>query len=220
MFQADLDFRDLGAPYEIVDGALVFGRSFARPLEHRMVHWQVLASRRRVVVIASERSSDSTGVSGEYRPIEDAEIDAALTALGDYPLDYAVLSLDRRAPFVEYRSSSMVSVPAYIWPASGSILIDWDYARLLRRVSVRPSIDMALAQIAGRSIYDTRTVVDGLHRVTADSILTITPTGLKADYPSPVEHEGPREVIPGADLEAALRGGPYPPNFKWVTNNH
>ncbi len=204
MFQADLDFRDLGAPCEIADGALVFGSSFVRPLDHRMVVWRVLASPGRVVVIASERSCDGEAVSGEYRRAEDAEIDAALAAMRDYPLDFAVLLLDRRGPLVQYSASPLVSVPAYVHASGGTVLIDWDYARLLGRISVRPALDIVLAQIAGRSVYDTRTVVEGLRRVTADSTITASPAGLEVRYPAAIAYEGPQEIVQGADLEAAL----------------
>ncbi|MGK6356965.1 hypothetical protein ACMGDH_17260 [Sphingomonas sp. DT-207] len=204
MFQADLDFRDFGAPYKIVDGALVFGSSFVRPLDHRMVHWRVLASYSRLVLIASERFCGSEEVSGEHRQLDDAEIYVELAAARDHLLDFAILLLDRREPRVQYSTSPVVSVPAYIHATGDSVLIDWDYARLLQKISVRPSIDIVLAQIAGRSIYDTRTVVEGLHRVTADSTITVTLAGLKASYPAAVEYEGPQEIVHGADLEAAL----------------
>lgn len=204
MFEADVHFHDLGAPPAIAGGALVFGGSHVRPLAHRMVHWYALAGPVRLLVVARERFSDDDAVSGTCRTADEHEIDTVLADLDNYLLDYAAFIFDRDDTAIRYRTSPIVSVPAYIHTNGGLVMVDWDYTRLLRKMTVRPSIDIVLAQIAGRSPYGSRTIVENLYRTVADSVTTVKLSGVAFCYPPPIEHEGPRGVAPNVDLTSVL----------------
>lgn len=164
----------------------------------------MLESDERVAIISSERFSDDPEGLQLEAPISDSELQARLDALADHVFDFAVLTIDRRCPEVRYRASPVISIPVYLIADGSRISIDWDYARLLGARETDIVWEVALAQIAGLPIYGPRTIVAGMYRATAGATLIATPEGVDIALPDAISHDGPHDLLPDADIEAAL----------------
>lgn len=65
-------------------------------------------------------------------------------------------------------------------------------------------LTLRVARTGGRSPYGSRTIVENLHRMVADSVTTVRLTGVTVCHPPPIQHEVPRLVAPNIDLESVL----------------
>jgi len=204
MFQAELKFDDLTAPFDLMDGGLFLGCSWVLPVRHRLLRTIVLESRARVAVLTYERFPDEPAELLVEQGLGDAALQARLDELDRHLLDFAALTIDRANRSVRYRASPVISVPAYLIADSHGVSIDWDYSRLLRGRRTEIVWDVALAQIAGFSTYGATTIVAGVHRATAGATLIGTPGGMEVALPEAVIHDGPHEIVPDADIEANL----------------
>lgn len=205
MFQAKLTFEDLGSPLDFVDGGIFLGTgSSILPVCHRLLGTVVLESRERVAVISYERFADDPGDLEIETRLSEAGLQARLDDIERHLLDFAVLTIDRRARNVRYRASPVISVPAYLIADTESVSIDWDYSRLLRGREAEIVWEMALAQMAGVSTYGPATIVAGVYRATAGAAMVANERGVEVQLPEPVSFDGPQGIAPGADVEGKL----------------
>ncbi|ATY32641.1 asparagine synthase [Sphingomonas psychrotolerans] len=203
MFHARLEFDDLTSPIDLIDGGLFLGRSRIFPVRHRLLRTDVLESDDRIAIVSCERFADDLEGIGLSR-LSDSALQDRLAELEEHLLDFAVLTIDRRRRTISYRASPMVSIPIYLLADQGGVSVDWDYARLLGTREVEIVWEIALAQIAGLSTYGPTTIVAGMHRATAGATLTASMRGVDVELPVAVDHDGPHEISPGADIESRL----------------
>jgi asparagine synthase (glutamine-hydrolysing) len=204
MFQARLAFDDLGSPLDLVGGGIFLGGSSVVPVRHRLLRTLVLESRDRVAILSFERfSDDPEGLEAEAG-LSEAELQARLDSTGGHTLDFALLTIDRRARAVHYRASPVISVPVYLIADRECVSIDWDYSRLLAGRPAPIVWEVALAQIAGLPTYGPATIVSGVYRATASATMTATSLGVEVSPPEPISFDGPHDVPAGTDVEGKL----------------
>jgi asparagine synthase (glutamine-hydrolysing) len=199
-----LDFDDLTSPVDVIDGGFMLGRSRIFPVRHRLLRTDVIESDDRLVIISRERFADDPEGMEVLSGLSDSALEERLDALADHLLDFAVLTIDKRSRTVSYRASPLISIPIYLVADSDGVSIDWDYTRLLGDRDVEIVWDIALAQIAGISTYGPKTIIEGVYRATADAMLTASVSGVDVQLPESIEHDGPHDVSPDADLESQL----------------
>jgi asparagine synthase (glutamine-hydrolysing) len=204
MFNGRLAFKDFGSPLDLVGGGIFFGGSSLFPVQHRLLRTSVLESRERVAVICCERlAGDPEGLEAESG-LSNVALQARIDGFEAYPLDHAILVVDRKARALHYHASPVVSIPAFLSSDEAGVSIDWDYARLLGTRDTEIVWEIALAQMAGLPVYGPKTIVAGLYRASAGATLTLSAGGVDIALPRPITHGGAQEVLPGTDLETLL----------------
>ena len=201
MFHAKLAYKDFESPLDYVDGGIFMGSSCIEPYAHRLLGQIVMEGKDRVAIIQYERMEDSPCGYRFLAGVDDEQWARQLAEFDKYPLDFAVLTIERKTRRLHYRASPLVSVPVYMLANQQGVSMDWDYARLLGNGDYEIAWDIALAHIAGVSTYGPETIVRGLYRATADCTLSATPAGVSFELPHPITHDGPQIILADARIE-------------------
>jgi len=204
MFEARIDFADLGAPVGSTSGGIAFGGSWIRPYPHRLLRHAYWDSPERLVVASWERFRDEPADLVRETGLNERQVQERIDDTCGRLLDHGLIIIDRPSSTIRYRSSAAMTAPIYLLHRPDGVRIDWDYARLLAGLPLAIDLGKALMPVALMSAFGAETMVRGLWRSAPGATLTASPDGITIVMPEPIEYRGPQAVASGVDVEQTL----------------
>lgn len=219
MFELLIRHADALGPWEWApqsDGWMC-GSSWVKPLPHPMVEAMSLTDGHRTAMVVRERQHPVTASEWPSGVLAPEAFDRAVARLVDWPAEWQVVIVDRLAGTAEFRTGVWNTVPLYLRLDGLGVRGSWDPVDIYR-VGPGSRVDLLTTAraLAYWHRYGSRTLVDGVYRLTERASITVSDRHVDVQYPEPAPHGLPRRMADGADpvpvfetlLDRALRRHP------------
>ncbi len=193
---ASSDWSWSGTAYTTADQT-----SHVTPFTHPMTEQQAVTDGTRTLLAVRERISGRAPVPPGVAAVTPSAFEQARADALAWPADFVLIETQPGHP-VRVTAGAARTTPLYLAESGGSLRGTWDMADL-RGLAGELSPREAARLLVYQPRYGTETLFSGIRRLT-ERATAVYGGSLHLHYPEPALHVEPRDLVPGADVLAAL----------------